>query len=471
MTQAISKLGLHGIYRGKLCLWLPPALSCLNKSSPAYKYMGASKKAMVELTGATKQEERLALWSLPHMRFYFATPQTFKNDVCQGVCPCEKVVCLVVDECHKATGRHDSVLASPPNEGHLRCKFRLLGLSATPGSNREAIQGKSMVVGPRASAVLQKNKCPELRLPAYQPAYVHTSDEAILRYAGSVDEPDDSKIEVETVVVSPSAELSYCRDTLLALIRSVISRLVALKVYNGSVDAETASAFAFKLAGDKLRAAGRPAADAATVQSFLKQKPCRGMSKRTESKYKKSLSICSSVIPYYALVETRPCTGLALLAAKRRIMNVHLHIWMYMDGFAAGQPGSEPLGCEYALMYMDALASNQCDIPEGRAVQFAEQGAEGGGCGGVQAHFLTMLREVLDSYGIEQALDLLDQKSSDIHKMPTLTSNSLFWRGTQHLLLQRIMTLISMLVFNNNYHVRLRLLAHIVFIYLEVLVL
>eukprot|EP00884_Botryococcus_braunii_P021369 jgi/Botrbrau1/7916/Bobra.9_2s0084.1 len=77
--------------------------------------------------------------------------------------------------------------------------------------------------------------------------------------------------QVETVVVSPSAELSYCRDTLLALIRSVISRLVALKVYNGSVDAETASAFAFKLAGDKLRAAGRPAADAATVQSFLKQ--------------------------------------------------------------------------------------------------------------------------------------------------------------------------------------------------------
>lgn len=36
--------------------------------------------------------------------------------------------------------------------------------------------------------------------------------------------------QVETVLVSPSPELGYCRDTLLALLRSVISRVVALRV-------------------------------------------------------------------------------------------------------------------------------------------------------------------------------------------------------------------------------------------------
>lgn len=48
---------------------------------------GGLQLSMVELTGATKQEERLELWNQPHMRFFFATPQTFKNDVCQGEAP------------------------------------------------------------------------------------------------------------------------------------------------------------------------------------------------------------------------------------------------------------------------------------------------------------------------------------------------------------------------------------------------
>lgn len=46
---------------------------------------------------------------------------------------------MVVDECHRATGKAEIVLAL----GHMRkarCQFRVLGLSATPGSSREAIQ-------------------------------------------------------------------------------------------------------------------------------------------------------------------------------------------------------------------------------------------------------------------------------------------------------------------------------------------
>ena len=56
-----------------------------------------------------------------------------------GICPREQVVCVVVDECHRATGKQDIVQAikQMKEDG---CKFRVVGLSATPGSKKEAIQ-------------------------------------------------------------------------------------------------------------------------------------------------------------------------------------------------------------------------------------------------------------------------------------------------------------------------------------------
>lgn len=43
------------------------------------------------------------------------------------------------------------------------------------------------------------------------------------------------------------------------------------QVYTGTVDAETVSPYAFKLAADKVRSGGAAAADSATVQSYLKE--------------------------------------------------------------------------------------------------------------------------------------------------------------------------------------------------------
>lgn len=48
-------------------------------------------------------------------------------------------MCLVVDECHRAKGNSDVVLAVKKLREE-KCKFRVLGLSATPGSNNESIQ-------------------------------------------------------------------------------------------------------------------------------------------------------------------------------------------------------------------------------------------------------------------------------------------------------------------------------------------
>ncbi len=49
------------------------------------------------------------------------------------------MTCIVVDECHKATGKADIVLAIR-KMANDSLKFRVLGLSATPGKDRKAIQ-------------------------------------------------------------------------------------------------------------------------------------------------------------------------------------------------------------------------------------------------------------------------------------------------------------------------------------------
>ena len=71
---------------------------------------------------------------------------------------------MVVDECHRATGKAEIVLAL----GHMRkarCHFRVLGLSATPGSNREAIQVGPQCSNPRSSSLgFRTGTCIQLTL-------------------------------------------------------------------------------------------------------------------------------------------------------------------------------------------------------------------------------------------------------------------------------------------------------------------
>lgn len=48
---------------------------------------GSLQEHIEELTGSVSAEKRAELWALPHKRFYFMTPQTFKNDLMKGHSP------------------------------------------------------------------------------------------------------------------------------------------------------------------------------------------------------------------------------------------------------------------------------------------------------------------------------------------------------------------------------------------------
>ncbi|ORZ33960.1 P-loop containing nucleoside triphosphate hydrolase protein, partial [Catenaria anguillulae PL171] len=72
-------------------------------------------------------------------RVFFCTPQIVEKDLKSGVCPGSAIVCLVVDEAHKATGNYAySVVVRELVS--MKATFRVLALSATPGSRREAVQ-------------------------------------------------------------------------------------------------------------------------------------------------------------------------------------------------------------------------------------------------------------------------------------------------------------------------------------------
>ena len=83
---------------------------------------------------------------------FFGTPQTFQSDIDNGNLDVRDVVCLVIDEAHKATGAYayatvvESILKIYKrfiisgffNNSESHC--RIVGLSATPGNNIESIQ-------------------------------------------------------------------------------------------------------------------------------------------------------------------------------------------------------------------------------------------------------------------------------------------------------------------------------------------
>ena len=99
---------------GRLAFLAPTKPLIHQQVKAVRKTVGLPRAEMAELTGALKSEERARLWR--ERRLFFLTPQTLVNDLQQCICPAHELVCLVVDEAHKATGQHAyvQVRCSPP---------------------------------------------------------------------------------------------------------------------------------------------------------------------------------------------------------------------------------------------------------------------------------------------------------------------------------------------------------------------
>ena len=160
----------HSIQAGGKVIFLAPTLPLVHQQIEAcYKITGIPGHETAVLTGRLKACERKELWQ--SKRVFYCTPQTVQKDILaacgsgnrnestNGVTSGDantsdepetdpetalafsRVVCLVLDEAHKATGDYAYTRVVDLLEKAAGAKFRIVGLSATPGTSIKAIQG------------------------------------------------------------------------------------------------------------------------------------------------------------------------------------------------------------------------------------------------------------------------------------------------------------------------------------------
>lgn len=179
--------------------------------------MGMEGKTCLELTGRTKADVRKDHWRSSETRIYFCTPQTFWNDVKRGICPYEELTCVVVDECHRAVGQADVAQAVRfmRNEKHL--KFRVVGLSATPGSNVNQIQDVITNLG-IGFVFFRSDDDDDVK------SYVHGK-------------------HIDVCVVPADPEGVTVRSALLNSLQQIVGNLCTSGLYHGTADAERISRY------------------------------------------------------------------------------------------------------------------------------------------------------------------------------------------------------------------------------------
>lgn len=98
---------------------------------------GIPRSQTTLLTGEIPPAIRAEEWQ--EKRVFFMTPQTLSNDLKSGLADPKKIVLLVVDEAHKATGNYAYVEVVRFLQ-RFTTSFRVLALTATPGSTVESVQ-------------------------------------------------------------------------------------------------------------------------------------------------------------------------------------------------------------------------------------------------------------------------------------------------------------------------------------------
>lgn len=102
-----------------------------------FEIAGIPRSATTMLTGGTPPGIRAEEWQ--SKRVFFMTPQTIVNDLKTGICDPKKIVLLVVDEAHRATGSY-AYVEVVKFLNRFNTSFRVLALTATPGASIEAVQ-------------------------------------------------------------------------------------------------------------------------------------------------------------------------------------------------------------------------------------------------------------------------------------------------------------------------------------------
>lgn len=138
----IAAVVMHNFYHwyptGKIIFVAPTKPLVTQQFTECKKISGIPSSDCSVMTGTTFKTKRHIIWE--EKRVFFATPQVIENDLEDYSIPAKQVRCLVIDEAHRAQGSFAYVKIVEYLHQRNKDGFRILALSATPGSDIQRVQ-------------------------------------------------------------------------------------------------------------------------------------------------------------------------------------------------------------------------------------------------------------------------------------------------------------------------------------------
>ncbi|KAI9201492.1 hypothetical protein LWI28_024242 [Acer negundo] len=122
---------------GKIVFAAPSRPLVMQQIEACHNIVGIPQEWTIDMTGQISPTRRACFWKTK--RVFFVTPQVLEKDIQSGTCLVKYLVCLVIDEAHRALGNY-SYCTAVRELMSVPVQLRILALTATPGSKQQTIQ-------------------------------------------------------------------------------------------------------------------------------------------------------------------------------------------------------------------------------------------------------------------------------------------------------------------------------------------
>ncbi|KAF9670622.1 hypothetical protein SADUNF_Sadunf13G0088000 [Salix dunnii] len=188
-NASVNALFFVDVELGKIVFAAPSRPLVMQQIEACHNIVGIPQEWTIDMTGQVCPTKRACFWK--SKRVFFVTPQVLEKDIQSGTCLAKHMVCLVIDEAHRASGNYSYCVAIRELLA-IPVQLRILALTATPGSKQPAVQ--HIIDNLQISALEYRNESDPDVIP-----YVHDRKIELIEVALGKDAVDINKWLVEVI--------------------------------------------------------------------------------------------------------------------------------------------------------------------------------------------------------------------------------------------------------------------------------